>query len=137
VCSARAPSRGEENSLPLRSIIDYFPYFIYNFPMKKYFLIIGATLLHAAISMWFLLAALGISLLRFDGKEITSGQRVVEFFSIILTSPLFYPVSLLPGTGGWFPGLFGYVPLFLNSLLWVLAIRWAYRRFRYSVKLSL
>ena len=62
----------------------------------------------------------------FDGEPPTLGGGVILALSTVLLYPLLPVLEFLPHR--WFPGLLGYVPFALNSLLWgaamCLAVTW-------------
>jgi hypothetical protein len=101
--------------------------------LRTVFVVGGLTLGHAALSFVLFMASLGSAMSRFDtGAAATAGERVLETVAEILLWPIFAPLAHWGGRNvdALFPGVLGYVPLLLNSLLWALAIALLWRRMR-------
>lgn len=93
----------------------------------------GLTLGHAALSFVLFIASFGSTMSRFDtGQAASAGERLLETVAEILLWPIFAPLAHWGGrsVNALFPGVLGYVPLLLNSLLWALAIVLLWRRMR-------
>jgi hypothetical protein len=95
----------------------------------------GITLGHAVLSFVLFMASVGATMGRLDtGEAATAGERIFGTVAEILLWPLFAPLADWGGRSvdAIFPGVLGYLPLLLNSLLWALAIviawRWLRRR---------
>lgn len=73
------------------------------------------------------------SMNRFDTGELTSlGEKVLNLISIILLWPIFYPISIWGGKSmdRIFGGLYGYIPLIINSFIWAVGIYWILELFK-------
>lgn len=99
--------------------------------MRSVIIVGGVTLGHAALSFVLLIASFGAGMGRFDtGETATAGQRILDRVAEILLWPLFAPLAQWggPTVNALLPGVLGYIPLLLNSLLWALAIVFVWRR---------
>jgi hypothetical protein len=77
-------------------------------------------LLHAAVTAGAFVLWFAIGMDRADtGAEATLFERAVAVCVDVLFFPLVHLAQLAPR--GWFPDLWGYVPLVLNSALWACA----------------
>jgi len=66
---------------------------------------------------------------RFDAGELPSlGERILNIISTILLWPIFYPLARWGGKEfqNIFHGVFGYIPLVINSFVWALFVYWIY-----------
>ncbi len=94
------------------------------------------TLAHAALSSVLLLISFSRAMTRFDSRDperaVTTGAHILGAVTEILLWPLFAPLANWGGrwTHALFPGVLGYLPLLLNSLVWALAIMFAWRWLR-------
>ncbi len=89
--------------------------------MKKSLFITLVTIFHFLISVGAFLAVFSYGMNQFEtGDPVGFIERVLKFISNALFFPLFYPLvhwapkSLIKP----FSGIFGYIPMFLNSLIW-------------------
>jgi hypothetical protein len=101
--------------------------------LRSVLIVGGITVAHAALSFLLFMAAFGASMGRFDsGEAATAGERILDFVAEILLWPLFAPLTHWGGRSvdAVFPGVLGYIPLLLNSLLWAFAIVLAWRWLR-------
>ena len=83
--------------------------------------ILTITLIHAGVSWFLFLESFGVGMRNFDtGGFPTMGERILSGVVEILFWPLFAPLTHWAGkwTSTTFPGLWGYIPLFCNSLIW-------------------
>lgn len=72
------------------------------------------TLLHAVLTTVALPLAYSFSAARFHtGLAPTLVEKALNFSMLVLYFPLVHLAHQLPR--GWFPGLYGYLPVFLNS----------------------
>ncbi len=79
------------------------------------------TLLHAAATVGAFVLLFGIGMGRFDtGQEATLFEWILEGFVGVVFFPLVHLAFLAPR--GWFPGLWGYLPILVNSALWACAL---------------
>jgi hypothetical protein len=70
---------------------------------------------------------------RFDsGADPSSSERFLEGLSAVLNFPVFAAAIRLEPAAQWFPGLLGYVPLFVNSVLWAVALLYIAKKIRRS-----
>ena len=89
--------------------------------MKASFWVLGLALAHFAASRWLFLISFGIGMSQFDiGQPLTTRQALVTHVSDLLDLPVAPLIEAMPA--GWFPGLWGYIPFFLNSVVWGTAI---------------
>jgi len=70
-----------------------------------------------------------------DGAAPGVAENVISVISKLLLSPIFYPLNEWgpPRLGSFFDGLFGYIPMLLNSFVWGMAAWWLYSRNKKSV----
>ncbi len=89
------------------------------------FLLVSVTHLVATVGLT--LAVFGQTLDRFDtGLPATAAERAIDGFGAILRFPL---VTAALASGLRFPGLIGWAPFVLNSLLWAAVVGlWPGRR---------
>ena len=70
---------------------------------------------------------------RFDTIQDSSlGEKIIDIISTILLWPIFYPLTKWGGkfTHNIFHGLWGYIPLILNSFIWALVIYWGLEKIK-------
>lgn len=85
---------------------------------------------HAALSIELFVLAFGSGMERFDSSASPStGERLLEGLVTILHAPL-VTLALPQSPAGWFPGLWGYIPFLLNSLLWAAVLVWTARLYQ-------
>ena len=90
------------------------------------------TAVHFVLMFVSFLASFGTSMDRFDsGRTVTVAERMVTGLHQVLTFPImpFLKFILLR-----VPGLWGYIPLGLNSLLWGVLLSFALTRYRRRVR---
>jgi hypothetical protein len=98
--------------------------------MKKWEIIVSATVVHLAASLYLFLVSFGIGMHHMDtGVHLRFGEKAVCLLSDILFLPIFV---LKPH---WFPGLWGYIPFILNSLVWGIATWLAYSWFMLKLRI--
>ena len=91
--------------------------------------IILLTLLHAGVTVGAFLLLFAIGMDRFDtGLDATFLERALDLLVVVLFFPLVHFSRLAPA--GSFSGLWGYVPIVLNSALWASALVYALLWFR-------
>ena len=79
--------------------------------------------LHAAASWALLLSAFSMGMSRLDtGEPKSLLETALETSSNVLLNPVFMAVTTSARLGPLFPGLLGYLPLLLNSLVWAVFI---------------
>jgi hypothetical protein len=88
---------------------------------KKKLLIVGyLTLAHLIVTVGLLLFSFGASMDRFDsGRMPTFHERLAESGFTVFQLPL---MPLLRFSPIRFPGLWGYIPFLVNSLVWALVL---------------
>ncbi len=101
--------------------------------MKRFLPVLLITLCHASVTFLLFLQAFGMGMARFDtGAPSTLLERVISAAATVLMYPLITPI--LQWRLGWlnslFPGLFGYIPFVLNSLIWALVLTYLLRRIK-------
>ena len=85
--------------------------------MKAVLWVLGLAIAHFAASRWLFLISFGIGMSQFDtGEPLSTSQALVTHVSELLDLPLTLVLDLIPTR--WFPGLWGYIPFFLNSTIW-------------------
>jgi hypothetical protein len=72
---------------------------------------------HVMLTMWTAVAALGASMEGFDAAGSSASERFVGVLSDVLLFPL-----VKPGLGINAPGLWGYLILLANGLLWAVLL---------------
>lgn len=93
--------------------------------VRKAIAILVLALLHAALSFGIFLFAFSRGMARFDtGSSPTVIERMLDTAVLVLYFPFMHLAQLAPK--GWFPGLWGYLPLFINSSLWAVALVYVY-----------
>ncbi|MBL0226352.1 MAG: hypothetical protein IPQ16_12540 [Geobacteraceae bacterium] len=100
--------------------------------MKRLLPTILITICHATLTWLLFMLSFRMSMSRFDsGIPGMPGEHTLSKAAEIMMWPLITPI--LHWHPKWFyqvfPGLLGYIPLLLNSLLWALVIVWLWRRF--------
>ena len=86
--------------------------------MRKVTVVASLTLLHATVSFGVFLAAFGAASARLDsGRVASTGEQLLGATVQVLHFPLVW-LATEHVPAGWLPGLWGYVPLLLNGLLW-------------------
>jgi hypothetical protein len=92
--------------------------------------IVIITICHAALSVLALLLSFGMGMSRFDSDVGPSiAEHILDAILVVLYSPV-QTVLLASAPGTWFPGLWGYLPTVVNSLVWAVAIVWGVRWWR-------
>jgi len=99
--------------------------------MKRQLPIILITIGHATLTCLLFLQSFRMGMSRFDsGATAMSGERLLSGVVEIMMWPLITPI--MHWQPKWFyrvfPGLLGYIPLLLNSLIWAFVIVWLWRR---------
>ena len=90
-------------------------------PSRRFLLIFVP--LHAAASWALFLSAFSVGMSRFDtGGPKSFLETALEASSNVLLNPVFVPVTSSARLRPFFPGLLGYVPLLLNSLVWAVLV---------------
>ena len=101
--------------------------------MKRLFAIILITIGHATVTLILFLRHFGMGMSRFEAPTpITSQERVLGGIVEVLMWPVFAPLTHWGGkwANNLFPGLLGYIPFLLNSLVWALVVVWFWRKIR-------
>ena len=82
----------------------------------------GIAIAHFAVSLTLFFEQFGMGMARFDtGAEASIGERVLGVVVSVLHSPVVtVGLAVIPARA--LPGLWGYVPFMLNSLLWGFAL---------------
>ena len=89
--------------------------------------IILIALVHFFISRALFIWSFGLSMARFDmGKPATALEWFAEGVSNVLDFPIALLINQLPPA--WFPGLVGYIPFVINSVVWGLVVWFVYSR---------
>lgn len=90
------------------------------------------TAVHFVLMFVSFLASFGTSMDRFDsGRTVTVAERMVTGLHQVLTFPIMPFLKFIPLR---VPGLWGYIPLGLNSLLWGVLLSFALTRYRRRVR---
>jgi len=95
--------------------------------MRKIIALTALTLTHAIISFVLFLISYGYGMSRFDTGALPSlGEKILNVISTVLLWPICDPFSRWGGklSHDIFPGLFGYIPIVINSFIWALVIYW-------------
>ena len=93
--------------------------------MRKTLAVLSFTLVHAGLSIAALPLAFSAGMARFDtGHVPTLIEKVLDASVLVLYFPLVHLSDLVPRE--WFPGLWGYLPVFLNSAFWAVLLIYAY-----------
>lgn len=87
--------------------------------MKKLSTILLVALVHCLLSGFLLISSFHFSL-DADAPPLSLYQQVAAPLSKILLLPAFLPLAEFAPKA--FPGLLGYIPMYLNSLIWAIAI---------------
>ncbi len=101
--------------------------------MRKALAVFIIASLHVALSVCVLVLSFGRGMQRFDKgvAALQSVDHILDVALLILWSPFMHLAMLAPK--GWVAGLWGYLPLIMNSLLWALLLvhghSWLRRRF--------
>lgn len=75
---------------------------------------------------------------RFDsGGDPSSSERFLEGLSAVLNFPVFAAVLRLKHVAKWLPGLWGYLPIFVNSVLWAVALLYIVKKVRLRHRLKM
>jgi hypothetical protein len=105
--------------------------------MKKIIAVLVFTVLHAALSFGLFLFTFSTGMARMEAAaEPTLPEKILEAAVQVLYFPFMHLARLVPG---WFSGLWGYLPLLVNSLFWavVLVELWFFlRSFRAGPELT-
>ncbi len=93
--------------------------------MRKLAVILLAATTHAALSLGGFLLAFQKGMARFDAGGPTSMiEQALNIVVFVLHFPLVHLAQGAPR--GWFSGLWGYVPILANSLLWSVMLVYVY-----------
>lgn len=88
--------------------------------MKKIILISVIAVLHAALSFGLFLFTFGRDVARMETATApTLPEALAEAAVQVLYFPFMHLAQLVPG---WFSGLWGYLPLLVNSLFWAVVL---------------
>ncbi|OOG47579.1 hypothetical protein [Polaromonas sp. A23] len=88
--------------------------------MKKPIAILVFTVLHAALSFGLFLFTFGRGMARMETAAApTLPETIAEAAVQVLYFPFMHLAQLVPG---WFTGLWGYLPLLVNSLFWAVVL---------------
>lgn len=91
----------------------------------------GITIAHVIASTGLFVFTFGMGMSRFDNMDPAGNiERVLKFISEILFLPLFSPLVRYSSLGKVFHGFFGYIPIFMNSLIWGIGITIFYEWFK-------
>lgn len=96
--------------------------------MKKIIAIFVFAALHAALSFGLFLFSFGRGMTR---METAAAPTLPETIAVAAVQVLYFPfMHLAQLAPGWFTGLWGYLPLLVNSLFWavVLVELWSFLR---------
>ena len=89
--------------------------------LRSIFTILVLTVLHFFTCIFLLITVFGNSMGRLDkGGEPAFHERMLDIILSALLFPVEFILERLPSSA--FPGLWGYIPFFLNSLLWGLGL---------------
>ena len=94
---------------------------------KKTIVLLSTTVLHFGLTVSLFLAEFSAGMNRFEaGTTSTAGDSLLHFVAITLMWPIFYPMVNWGGqfASKFFPGILGYVPMLLNSLIWGFMSLW-------------
>jgi|SRR5581483_5238148 len=92
--------------------------------MRRIAAILTLTLLHASLSLVAFFFAYRTGMGRFDaGSTPTILEQALDVSVIVLYFPVVWLAQLAPQDR--FPGLWGYVPVFINSACWAVALVYA------------
>ena len=93
--------------------------------MRKTLAILSLTLVHAILSIGALPLAFSAGMARSDsGLAPTLTEKVLDASVLVLYFPWVHLAHQIPR--GLFPGLWGYLPVFLNSAFWAVVLTYAY-----------
>lgn len=98
---------------------------------NKILFILAFTILHAILSWLLFLKLFSMTMHRFNtGETANLLEQILEVVSTILLCPLCYPLDRWGGRCvlNVFPGLWGYIPLLLNSLVWAIIVYLVYNK---------
>ncbi len=85
--------------------------------ISRVIMILVLTGLHFVAAVFLLITVFGNSMGRFDsGGEPTISERMLGLVLDVLLFPAGFILEFIPASV--FPGLWGYIPFFLNSLFW-------------------
>lgn len=96
--------------------------------MKKIIAILVFAVLHAALSFGLFLFSFGRGMARMETATTpTLPETIAEAAVQVLYFPFMHLAQLVPG---WFTGLWGYLPLVINSLFWAVVVveLWSFLR---------
>jgi len=90
--------------------------------MRRATVVVSFALLHATVSFGVFLAAFGAASARLDsGRAASAGEQLLGAAVQVLHFPLVW-LATEYAPARWLPGLWGYVPLLLNGLLWAVVL---------------
>lgn len=94
-------------------------------PMARSGAFLSLALAHASLSIYALLHAFSAGMARFDtGQAPSIFEKLTDAFVLVMFFPLVHLCQHAPK--GWFSGLWGYLPILLNSALWAWVMIHAY-----------
>jgi hypothetical protein len=100
---------------------------------KRILLVLAVALIHTAATLLVMAQLITRGMARFDsGADPSSSERFLEGLSAVLNFPVFAAVLRLEHAAKWFPGLWGYLPIFVNSVLWAVALLYIVKKIRRS-----
>jgi hypothetical protein len=101
--------------------------------MKKVYTLGTITAIHFGISFGLFLIAFSIGMGQLDdGQPLSLCENIITLVSNILLWPIFSPIAIWVGriSHNIFHGLWGYIPLVVNSFVWALVIYWVYSKIK-------
>ena len=93
--------------------------------MRKKFVFLFFTLIHLACSFGLFVFSFSFGMRRIEtGEEATAFIQILDSISTVLLFPGMQFATLAPS--GMFSGLWGYIPITLNSFLWAGIVMYVY-----------
>lgn len=97
---------------------------------RHYWIILLIALVHMAISVGGTLFAFSYGMEGFDTGEVKPFASLLSSIFLVMYYPVMGILRYTPGLHDAFPGLWGYIPIYINSILWASAIYYIYRKIK-------
>ena len=86
-------------------------------------LFVVVLVVHATLTILAIPFAYALSMSRFDsGADATMLEHAAKAALAVLSFPILFVFGQVRGSEKWFPGLLGYLPLLVNSVVWAAGI---------------
>lgn len=97
---------------------------------RHYWIILLFALAHMAIAAGGTFFAFYYTMEGFDTGEVKSFPSLLSNVFLIMCYPVMGILKYSSGLNNAFPGLWSYIPIYINSILWASAIYYIYRKIK-------